>query len=221
MANVRGIHHTGSSPERNPPDASSVETGYDLAVLDFRSRPSLLLLGALLVATLMAVTIRRQRDAALENRIRLEAATEAVLLNLPAPEVVLYDRSERATPLSTYRGRVVLVNFWATWCGPCVAEMPSLIALQARVDPADIAFVSIAEDDTWPPLDQYLRRNPLPFDVYRDRPPRVEILFETTSYPTSFLIDRDGQAIYRFNGARNWDSQEMLDLLALEGVRLR
>jgi len=99
--------------------------------------------------------------------------------------------------------------------------MPSLIALQAALDPADIAFVSIAEDDTWPPVDAYLRRTPLPFDVFRDRPPRVETQFEVTSYPTSFLIDRDGRALYRFGGSRDWSAREVRELLRLRGVRLR
>ena len=99
--------------------------------------------------------------------------------------------------------------------------MPSLIALHGALDPADIAFISIAEDDTWPPLDTYVKRTPLPFNVFRDRPPRVEDPFETTSYPTSFIIDRDGQARYRFSGARDWNAPEIRALLALEGVGLR
>lgn len=155
-----------------------------------------------------------------QSRARVEAALAAVPLDADAPKVTLWNRAGEGVTLESYRGRLVFVNFWATWCGPCRAEMASLVALRGSVDPADVAFVSIAEDDSWPPLDVYLAQNPLPFDVFRDQPPRVEELFATTSYPTSFLIDRDGRAIYRFNGARDWDTPEARALLALEGARI-
>ncbi len=184
------------------------------------SLPRAYLLPLLFVVVAAAGLFARQSYLAKQHqeRLGLEAAVGAVPLYVEAPRVTLFDRAEQAVPLESYRGRVVFVNFWATWCGPCVAEMPSLIALHASLDPADIAFVSIAEDDVWPPVDAYLQRNPLPFDVYRDRPPRVENLFETRSYPTSFVIGRDGTALYRFNGARDWDDDGVRALLALEGV---
>lgn len=181
--------------------------------------------GPIVVAVLALATIgvlaygmsqRSHRDAL----ARVEASLQAVPLGVEAPRVALLNRKGEAVRLESYRGRLVFVNFWATWCGPCRAEMDSLVALRRSVDPADVAFVSIAEDDEWPPVDQYLAANPLPFDVYRDQPPRVEELFQTTAYPTSFVIDRDGLALYRFNGARDWDTADARELLAQLGAHL-
>lgn len=200
-------------PARRPPAPAAHRIGPPAMP---RSRLLLVLAMALVAALVVALT-RPAPDRSAERR-RLADAAGAVVLSVEASRVVLYDRQDRPVRLDSYRGRLVFVNFWATWCGPCKVEMPSLIALYEALAPADIAFVSIAEDDTAPPLEGWLRANPLPFDLFRDRPPRVEEPFEVTSYPTSFLIDRDGRALYRFQGARDWTTPEVRALLAYEGA---
>lgn len=185
-------------------------------------RPSLAqaALGFGVVASVAIVAWRIDERSHLAAVRTAEVALQAMPLDAPAPPVGLWNRAGEEVPLASYRGRLVFVNFWATWCGPCRAEMASLIELRRSVDAADVAFVSIAEDDTWPPLDAYLAANPLPFDVFRDQPPRVEDKFETRAYPTSFLIDRDGRVIYRFDGPRDWNTAAARDLFALHGAQI-
>lgn len=183
------------------------------------SRPQLVAAGLLLVGAVAVAYVYTNRSGE-EARAQLGVDLGAVPLGVDAPRVSLLNRAGTAVPLESYRGRLVFVNFWATWCGPCREEMASLVELSRTLDPADVAFVSIAEDDTWPPVDAYLAETPLPFDVYRDQPPRIEGAFETTAYPTSFLIDREGRAVYRFNGARDWNTAAARDLFAAYGARV-
>jgi len=185
---------------------------------DLRTRSGQLLFLVVVAVILGALYVGHEPRSHRGGQPELAAAAGATPLAIEAPAVRLIDQDARSVALESYRGRVVLVNFWATWCGPCVAEIPSLVALARSVDPKDIAFVSIAEDDSWPPVLGYLKKHPLPFDVFRDQPPRVEGQFQVSAYPTSFLIGRDGQALYRFDGGRDWDTPQVRDLLASLGV---
>jgi thiol-disulfide isomerase/thioredoxin len=132
---------------------------------------------------------------------------------LPAPPVSFADQSGKTVTLADFRGRVVLINLWATWCAPCIREMPSLARLQARLD--QLTVLAISEDrrgaDVVPPFVQKLGIEGLA--VYLDPKNEVDHAFGVEGLPTSILVDRDGRILGELQGAADWDLPEMVKLI--------
>ena len=125
--------------------------------------------------------------------------------------------------LAEYKGEVVLLNIWATWCGPCEIEMPSMQRLHEALGPSGlkIVAVSIDEADTEEVLEWAQERN-LTFDILHHRGGRIERIYQTTGVPESFIIDRNGVIVKKEIGAREWDQPPQMAffrrLLGLEEV---
>ena len=109
---------------------------------------------------------------------------------------------ERLT-LAAFRGRVIVINSWATWCEPCVAELRSLTALRNAVPDTGVVFVLIAPQQR-EPVRQFVTRRGLALPVYLEtsRPPSV---FRFEAVPTTWIIDRRGAIVFRHRGAARWD----------------
>ena len=133
----------------------------------------------------------------------------------PAPAASFQDKDGAPIDLAKFRGRVVLVNLWATWCPPCVEEMPSLERLQARLGGADFSILAVSSDRTGlkavaPFLDKY-GLSMLP--IYLDPDSAFTRSTGARGLPTSILIDRDGREVGRFEGAADWDGPDAASLL--------
>jgi thiol-disulfide isomerase/thioredoxin len=112
---------------------------------------------------------------------------------------------------STFRDRALFLNFWATWCAPCVAELPSIERLVKRLDGASVAFACVTSE----PLDKVKafaanKGLKVPLYVLVDEPP---VIFETRSIPATFIV-RDGDIISQHIGAARWDTDEIVAMLA-------
>jgi thiol-disulfide isomerase/thioredoxin len=133
----------------------------------------------------------------------------------PAPAASFQQQDGTRVDLSRFQGQVVLVNLWATWCPPCVEEMPSLERLQARLGAASFTVLAISSDRTGlkavtPFLDKYALKQ-LP--VYLDPDSAFTRSTGARGLPTSILIDRQGREIGRFEGAADWDGPDAQHLL--------
>jgi thiol-disulfide isomerase/thioredoxin len=138
---------------------------------------------------------------------------EFSLLNPPRPAPELGFTARDGTPkrLADFRGRVVLVNLWATWCGPCVEEMPSLDRLQAQLGSA-LAVLAISEDRPGESVvAPFLAKHKIGhLAVYLDASNDAIKAFGVQGLPTSFLIGRDGRIIAMLEGAAEWDKPAMI-----------
>ena len=105
----------------------------------------------------------------------------------------------------------VLLNFWATWCGPCREEMPSLVRLKNKFqeEPIEILAVSVDEDG-WKSIDQFAKEVPFNFPVLSDKENRVISEFGTSFLPETFLINPQGVVIEKFSGSITWDDPSMM-----------
>jgi thiol-disulfide isomerase/thioredoxin len=131
-----------------------------------------------------------------------------------APAISLTDSDGHTLELAELRGKPVLVNLWATWCEPCLREMPSLERLQLRFGER-IAVLAISEDrggdKTVEPFIAKLGLKSV--KVYIDPKSEVGHAFGVRGLPTSFLIDREGKVLGRVEGAAEWDSPKILGVL--------
>jgi thiol-disulfide isomerase/thioredoxin len=132
----------------------------------------------------------------------------------PAPAIPLADTSGQSVELADLRGKLVLVNLWATWCEPCLREMPSLERLQSRLGDR-IAVLAVSEDrggdKSVAPFIAKLGLKSV--KIYIDPKSEVGQALGVRGLPTSFVIDREGKVRGRVEGAAEWDSPKILGVL--------
>ena len=132
-------------------------------------------------------------------------------IDKPAPQFVIGD-SSRTVDLSKLRGRVVVLNLWATFCAPCIEELPSLLALQRQMPGLAVVAVSM---DTDPNIyRRFLVQHHVDVLTVRDEDQRVNALYGTVQIPETYIIDRQGVLRRKFIGAQNWTSPEITRYLS-------
>lgn len=123
-----------------------------------------------------------------------------------APDFTVNDGST-AVHLANYRGKVVLLNFWATWCQPCVAELPSLI--QLHHDMPNIVVIGVSIDEDPDAYTRFLARRHVDFLTVRDPSQSAPKLFHTDMWPETYVIDRKGYIRSKYIGAQDWTDPEI------------
>ena len=131
-------------------------------------------------------------------------------LNRPAPDFTVSD-SSTTVHLASYRGQVVLLNFWATWCGPCVEELPSLIQLHHDMPSLVIIGVSVDEDPD--AYSTFLREHHVDFITVRNPSESAPNLYHSDMWPETYIIDRHGMIRSKLIGPQDWSAPEIRALL--------
>lgn len=132
-----------------------------------------------------------------------------------ALDLTLEDRTGQIRHLSSYRGRVVLLNFWASWCPPCLKEMPDLEGLTREMEGLPFSMVALSADENWGAIDQVLGSQKLHMEVYRDPTGQVKQhrRYGTEKLPETYVIDKEGQVRLRFISVQPWRDDELREYL--------
>lgn len=155
----------------------------------------------------------------------LLAATAAVFLRSLAPpespsgslaflsaakNLPVFDRKGQAIDLTREKGHVTIVHFWATWCPPCVEEIPALSKFWDRYrNRSDVVLYAVSVDKDWKTIDAFSKKSPNKLPIYRDPNEATARRFGTTQYPETYIVNRSGRVLYRVQGGIDWDDAEI------------
>jgi cytochrome c biogenesis protein CcmG, thiol:disulfide interchange protein DsbE len=162
----------------------------------------------LTIATAVALTV--VGTLWIRSLVPPESPTGSLAFLSAAPELPIYDRAGKKTDLAREKGKILIVHFWATWCPPCVEEIPALSRFwqeYGRRD--DLVLYSVSVDKDWKTIDAFTAKNPNDLPVYRDPDGKTATRFGTTQYPETYIANRAGRVLYRVPGAMSWDDPEV------------
>lgn len=133
---------------------------------------------------------------------------------VPAPDFTLNTLDGKKVSLKDFKGKVVFLNFWATWCPPCVVEMPSMEALHKRFKDNGLVVIAVNSEETEKKVSKFIRKKGYTFLVLMDTNGSVTSdSYRAVGFPTTYLIDRKGMVVGKAEGAREWDSKEAFRLM--------
>ena len=176
-----------------------------------------------------ALSLQQQQADAEERLLDEQAFSHPV--DVPAPDVEVVTPEGKRVRLSALRGKVVLVNFWATWCPPCVAEMPSLLELGralTKAHPDGFQMVAVSNDDSWKAVNTYFAKYfggiPKQLDVVRDPDASAARAYYCAArgycpdikFPETYVVGRTGRIVAMMVGPRDWSdpgARQLLDFI--------
>jgi cytochrome c biogenesis protein CcmG, thiol:disulfide interchange protein DsbE len=131
----------------------------------------------------------------------------------PAKAFTVQD-SDRKVTLDQFKGQIVVLNFWATWCPPCVEELPSLEVMQERMRARGVTVLGVSIDVDDNAYHRFIKERGVNFLTVRDPEQKVAQMYGTSGWPETYIIDRQGVVRRKFIGAVEWNSPEVLQFLS-------
>jgi peroxiredoxin len=125
------------------------------------------------------------------------------------------DLNKQSFSLKKQQGKIVFINFWATWCPPCVYEMPAMEKLHKEMKGKDFLMVAVSVDDNKKVISDFVKKHKLTFTIIHDIDKKILELYSTLGiygFPTTFIIDKQGFIMAKIDGEREWDNQDSLNL---------
>lgn len=139
---------------------------------------------------------------------------QAVAVGDIAPDFQLEDTKGNKVSLSDLRGKVVMVNFWATWCPPCIEEMPSMEKLQEVMAGDDFVMLAInTEQNGRAVVPKFLEKTSYSFPILYDEKGLVQKLYGVYKFPESFIVGKDGNVVEKIIGPLDWSNPKIINYL--------
>jgi peroxiredoxin len=155
------------------------------------------------LVTILVLTVSLSNAGGLMDKIPSTEASNFTLMSAQGTDISLSD----------YEGKFVLLNFWATWCPPCVKEMPALNDLHNKLNGRNgLEVVGIHVGPALATVKQFLKNRPVDFDILIDKNMSLSS-WQVSGLPTTFLISPSGKLIYKATGEREWGSDEMIEFI--------
>jgi thiol-disulfide isomerase/thioredoxin len=161
----------------------------------------------------VAAVVTSQNTRQFERSRRGEPVLTALASPLAAPPLGLTDLDGRPFKLEDHAGRILLVNFWASWCRPCVTEIPSLHRLDAAIAQDDFRIITVNVGEDRERVAEFLQQVPVELPVLMDYDASTSKDWMIYVYPSSYLVDHQGKIRYAYLGALEWDSIENLKII--------
>ena len=163
----------------------------------------LTILFAVIVSVILILVLRQERDSTLTT-------VGPIQVSLPAPNFTFPDLNGHKVSLADHRGKVVLVNIWATWCPPCRQEMPSMQKLYERFKGENFEILAVSIDSTGrEAVGPFMRKMNLTFPALLDPKENIRPLYGITGVPESFIIDKEGILVEKIIGPMDWATSEV------------
>jgi peroxiredoxin len=136
--------------------------------------------------------------------------------NKKTPDFSLEDLNGKKVGLKQFKEKIIFLNFWATWCGPCKEEMPGLEVLHRQFKEKNFVLLTISVDyEGLRPVQEFIRKHQYTFPVLLDPKCETLDLFEVKGIPTTFIIDKKGRIVGKAIGPRDWKSEDVFSLINL------
>ena len=127
-----------------------------------------------------------------------------------APELPIFDKAGKKTDLAKQKGKIFIVHFWATWCPPCVEEIPALSRFWDKYRTReDVELYAISVDKDWKTIDDFMAKNPSAIPLFHDPGAATAKRFGTTQYPETYIINDKGRVLFRVQGAVDWSDADV------------
>lgn len=162
-----------------------------------------------LLTIIFAVALAAVGTVWIKSLVPPESPSGSLQFLSAAPELPIYDKAGVKTDLAKVKGKIFIIHFWATWCPPCVEEIPALSRFWDKYRTRDdVGLYAISVDKDWKTIETFMEKNPSAIPLFHDPAAATARRFGTTQYPETYVVNDKGRVLFHMQGAVNWSDPE-------------